>query len=301
MKKLSIFFASVLAMLAVSSCEDEKTPVFHQASSDSFEVYEPALQNEYYELTPDGTFDIDCKSAPDYGAPVGPTIYGAIVSLNDKFEETQAITAQNNASRMTFKTSDLAEAICKLKGLTKDNDGYVFTETCQVFIKATCRIDGFPVEGDVDQSYVVSKNYVTLNKVMPYFAIPAPGYIYLVGAPEGWAGPTEGNADHYNDWKLFEKDDAIGSKIYYGTFEIGAGDGAMFRFYTALTGWDADSYGSQVDDNPVAFTLDEAAAGLRMVKGKGAYSFPDWTGGQMSIKVDMSDANNMTVTATPAN
>ncbi len=295
MKKLSIFFASVLAMFAVSSCEDEKEPVFHLANSDSFEVYQPALQNEYYELTPDGTFDIDCKSAPDYGAPVGPTIYGALVSLNDKFETTEAITAQNSASRMTFKSSDLAEAICKLNGLTKADDGYVFTETCVVYIKATCRIDG------IENSEVTSKNYVTLNKVMPYFAIPAPGYIYLVGAPEGWAGPTEGNADHYADWKLFEKDDAIGSKIYYGTFEVGAADQAMFRFYTALTGWDADSYGSQADDNPLEFSLEDAAAGIKMVKGKGAYSFPAWAGGMMDIKVDMSDANNMTVTVTPAN
>ena len=37
-----------------------------------------------------------------------------------------------------------------------------------------------------------------------------------------------------------------------------------------------------------------------MVKGKGSYKFPDWPGGNMAIKVDMSDPNNMTVTCTAA-
>ncbi len=294
MKKLSIFFASALAMLAFSSCEDEKKPVFQAADSESFEVYQPALQNQYYELTEDGTFDIDCKSAPNYGAPIGPTIYGAIVSLDETFESTQEIAAQNTASRMTFKCSDLAEAICKLSGLTKADEGYVFTETKVVYFKATCRIDG------IEDSYVVSKNYVTLNKVMPYFAIPTPGYIYLVGAPAGWRGPTEGEAEHYANWRLFESDDAIGSKIYSNTFEIGAADQAMFRFYTALTGWDNDSYGSQEADNPLEFTMDEVAAGVKLVKGKGAYSMPSWGGGQMTLTVDMSDANNMSFKAVPA-
>lgn len=310
MKKISIFLASVFALLCFASCEDDKEPVYTPASSDSFELLQPGLADQYYELTENGTFDIYCKSVPNFGNghPVGPTIYGAQVSLTPEFVDAEvdeegnvttaanykAIKAQNNSSKMIFNDSDLAEAICQLKGLTKDDVGYVFSQTETVYFRATCRVDG--IEG----SDVVSKNCVSLNKVMPYFAIPSPGFIYLVGQPEGWAGPTEGNATHYEDWKLFEKDDAIGSKVYYGTFQINQGE-ATFRFYTSLTNWDTDSYGSQVDDNPIDYELD-ANGGYTgaLVKGKGSLQFSTWPGGLMDIKVDMSDMNNPTVTIAPA-
>ena len=122
-----------------------------------------------------------------------------------------------------------------------------------------------------------------------------PGFIYLVGAPEGWAGPTESNAAHYADWRLFEPESAIGSKVYSGVFDIPAGS-AMFRFYTALTGWDADSYGSQEEDNPLDFEMVDGSLATTLVKGKGAFNFPNWEGGKMTITVDMSDEKNMTVT-----
>lgn len=305
MKKLSIFLASVLALISFSSCEDDKEPVLQIPGSDSFEVYAPALQDQYYELTSDGTFEIVCKSQPNYGAPVGPTIYGLQVALSDQFTDAvtdengevvtaasyKELTAINSASTMIFNDEDLAQAICQLKGLTKDDVGYVFSTTEKVYMRATCRIDG------VSGSTVVSKNIVTLNKVMPYFAIPSPGFIYLVGAPEGWAGPSAANEAHYNDWKMFEKDDAIGSAVYYGTFQVDAGS-AMFRFYTALTGWDNDSYGSQEDDNPIEYEFTDGVFAGKVVKGKGSFSFPSWPGGAMTICVDMSDMNNITVKMT---
>lgn len=292
MKKISLFLVALAAVLSLASCEDEKKPKFHEASSDSFEVYEPAFQNQYYELTSTGTFEIVCKSAPDYGAPMGPTVYGAQVSLDPSFSTYEEIKAENSASRVMLRDEDLAIAICKLKGLTKDDAGYVFTSTLPVYLKATCSIEA------IANSKVVSKNYCTLNKVMPYFAIPSPNFIYLVGAPEGWKGPSAAEADHYSAWRLFEKDDEIGSNIYYGTFQINAGD-AMFRFYTALTGWDNDSYGSQADDNPVEEVLDSNFSGTyELVKGKGSFSFPDWPGGLMTIRVDMNAP--MSVSVSPA-
>ena len=69
--------------------------------------------------------------------------------------------------------------------------------------------------------------------------------------------------------------------------------------HTSLTNWDTDSYGSQADDNPVDCSLDanNSYAGP-MVKGKGSFSFPDWPGGLMSIRVDM---NTMNLSIAPAN
>lgn len=288
MKKISLFLVALATVLGLTSCEDEKKPKFQQASSDSFEVYEPAFANQYYELTSNGTFEITCKSAPDYGAPIGPTVYGAQVSLDPSFSNPVEITAENSASKIMFKDQDLAQAICLCMGLTKEDVGYVFTSTKTVYIKPTCQISAIP------NSKVVAKNYCTLKNVMPYFAIPSPAFIYLVGAPEGWSGPSAGNAAHYEDWKLFEKDDEIGSNVYYGSFQVNQGD-AMFRFYTSLTNWDTDSYGSQSDDNPLEFSLDDknSYAG-KIVPGKGSFSFPDWPGGVMEICVNL-DKNTISV------
>ena len=124
-----------------------------------------------------------------------------------------------------------------------------------------------------------------------YFALRLPGYIYLVGEPEGWSGPTEGNKDHYSQWRLFESTEAIGSKIYSGVFDIPAGK-FMFRFYTALNGWEKDSYGIQEADSPMDITLEDGVYSGALVKGKGSYNVPDFAGGSVKITVNM---NTMTV------
>ena len=68
----------------------------------------------------------------------------------------------------------------------------------------------------------------------------------------------------------------------------------MFRFYTALTGWDEDSWGSQVDDNPIDQTITDGSWTGTLVKGKGAFNFPGFAGGQMTVIVDMVN-NKVTV------
>ncbi len=140
----------------------------------------------------------------------------------------------------------------------------------------------------------IKSNVVYLDKVKFYFAVAVPGYIYLVGSPEGWVGPTEDNAEHYAPWRLFEASNAIGSKIYSGVFNIP--EAPVFRFYTALTGWDSDSWGSQADDNPIEYEIVDGSFTTGLVKGKGSFSFPAWTGGEMTIIVDMSVENNCTLT-----
>lgn len=124
-------------------------------------------------------------------------------------------------------------------------------------------------------------------------AEPANGFIYLVGSPEGWAGPTEDNAAHYEDWKLFSYP-STGDGIYTATFDIEAGK-AMFRFYTALTGWDADSYGSQVDDSAVDIALTDGKYTGAATTGKGSWNIPDWEGGKLKIVVD-KNINQVTFT-----
>ncbi len=283
MKKLSIFFASMLAVVGLTGCSEDTEPVYHNPTE--FTLNTPALQQQYYELSEDGQFQLYC-SQPDYGYSAIAT-YTAQVSLTEDFAESVALeNKQPHMAAMLFNDSDLALALCTLNGIESEEqkDEYNARDAQRVYFRATCEIEG--VEG----SAIVS-NVVYLDKVKGYFAVPVAGYIYLVGAPEGWAGPSESNATHYQDWRLFEADDAIGSKVYSGVFNIPAGS-AMFRFYTALTGWDTDSYGSQEDDNPIEYSFSDVFESS-IVKGKGSFSFPDWAGGDMTIVVNL---NEMTLT-----
>jgi hypothetical protein len=283
MKKFAILLACAAAVLGVTSCSQDTDPVYHAPTT--FVMNQPALADQYLELTEDGTFELTC-SQPDYGYSA-ITNYSVEVSLTENFAQYEVLTpTEPTVARMTLKDSDLALALCNLHGFTSE-ETYQDLPAEPVYFRTVAELSG--VEGSQ-----ITSNVVSLSKVKFYFAVATPGFIYLVGAPEGWAGPTESQASHYADWRLFEANDAIGSKIYSGVFDIPAGS-AMFRFYTALTGWDADSYGAQEDDNPIEYTLDGTFSST-LVKGKGSFSFPDWQGGEMTIVVDMSVEGAYTVT-----
>lgn len=294
MKKISLYIATVCALVGMASCSQDRDPVYHQPTN--FVLNVPAMADQLIELQDGSTLELTC-SQPDYGFAAA-AVYSAQMSLTEDFAESYDLTPVSDTSaRMQIPQGDIATGYCELKGVKSEEDyqtlypnGFSVTP---IYFRAVCQIAG------VENSRIES-NVVAYNQILPFFNVAVPGYIYLVGAPEGWKGPDAANADHYADWRLFEATDAIGSKIYSGVFDIPAGDQAMFRFYTALTGWDADSYGVQVDDNAIQYP-DAFADGTfthELIKGKGSFWFPNWEGGKMTIVVDMSDPNNMTVTMT---
>ena len=128
---------------------------------------------------------------------------------------------------------------------------------------------------------------MTLDKVQPYFAVPEPGFIYILGTCNGWPTPDATSAGALADWRLFESQTAIGSNVYTGVFDMPAAP--VFRFYTALEGWDVNSFGSQAEDNPIDYTLTDGQWQGKLVAGKGSLSFPDYPGGTMTIMVNLND------------
>lgn len=281
-------------LLGAASCSQDRDPVLQTPTQ--FVLNEPAMQDQYIALTEGNTLEL-VASQPDYGYSAVAK-YSAQMSLTEDFAKYYDLEPTvGGQARMTFKQENVAVGICELSGVT-DEESFdrIFPDGMKpekVYFRAVCELEG------VENTRIVS-NVVSYNQLVGYFAVPVPGYIYLVGNPEGWAGPTESNAAHYADWRLFEPAEAIGSHIYSGTFEIP--EAPVFRFYTALTGWDADSYGTQVDDNPVEFPeFTSGSFTSPVVKGKGSFSFPGWPGGQMTITVDMSDMNNITVTCSAGN
>lgn len=287
MKKSIISLAlGLAAVVGFTSCEEDRDPVYQAPTK--FVLNTPAMENTDVVLEPKGVIEFAC-SQPDYGY-AAVTTYSMQMSLTEDFANSYDLTVSAATKALfTVKQSEVATGLCVLRGADSE-ETYPGDYDGVVYFRATASLSG--VEGSA-----INSNVVKLNKVKGYFAIPVPGYIYLVGTPEGWAGPTEANAEHYAPWRLFEPKNGIGSKVYSAVFELPAAP--VFRFYTALTGWDADSYGTQVDDNPIEYPeFTSGASTFEMVKGKGSYSFPNLPAGQYTVTVDMSDAKNMSVTIT---
>ena len=276
MKKLSILFACLVAVLGFSSCEDTD-PQYQNPTK--FVLNTPALANQLYELSADGTIDLSW-SQPDYGYAATAAYY-VQVSLDGTDSTFVECGTKYVKCYAQVKASEVAEAICKLRGIESEDD-YTDEPARKVYFRVRALIDG--IEG----SEILS-NVIALNQVKEYCAIQSPGYIYLIGNVGGWTGPDGANADALAKWRLFESETAIGSKIYSGVFDMPAGE-LIFRFYTELTGWDGGaSVGMQVDDNPVAIQLvDGMYNGTLVAPGKGSVQILDWAGGSMKITVNLS-------------
>lgn len=277
--------------LGFSSCSEDRDPVYKAPTQ--FVLNNPVMQDQFIALTEGQTLELSC-SQPDYGYSA-VTQYSAQMSLSPDFTTVYDLENKNaTQAQISLRQEEIALGMCTLAGIdSKESYEEIWgadPQPMKVYFRAIAQLQGV-------ESSVITSNVVSYNCVKPYFAVAVPGFIYLVGDCAGWVDPDEGNADHYANWRLFEPDNAIGSKVYTGVFDIPAGK-AMFRFYTALTGWEGgDSYGTQEADNAIAFPeFDGGTFTNPLVKGKGSYSFPNWPGGKMTITVDMSDPNNMFVT-----
>lgn len=305
MKLANIYpFAALAAVvLATAACDEVTDPVYKTPDAADFTLNVPPLQDQYYELTENGTFEIVACGQPDYGFSA-ITQYRAEVSLTEDFAkfETLTPTGTGTNSRMTLKDSDLATAMCVLHGVTSDED-YVDQGIEKIYFRGVAFISG------IDDSYVTTSNVVTLNKVQGYFAIPQPDYIFVIGNYVGdWIGPETANADALRPYRLTEKADEIGSKVYYGTIDFGE-NAPIFRFYTKLrdTGaWDNSedeivSYGAAGgdpginSDNPVVFDTFVAGSTLTQdITGtKNSFSLPKFNG-TLDFVVDLKSAQPTT-------
>lgn len=296
MKKLSYILFGLLTMLFVTSCEEpqDENPVLQTPTE--FKLNVPVMSTQYIELTATSTVKLTC-SQPNYGYAAAANYYAevAIDTLNASGQSVKTDFMQinenpyTNCGNIELLGEEMAIAICTLRGI-KTEEGYTDEPARKVYVRLRAEIPGA-----IEQSTIWS-NEVELQQVKEYFALKLPGYIFLVGQPSGWSTPDEGSAAHYANWKLTEADDAIGSKIYYGTFQIEAGQ-AQFRFYTALTGWDGGaSVGAQVEDNPVECEMVNGVYSGAAVAGKGSFQFSAWEGGLMKMTVDLSNASNYKVT-----
>ncbi len=286
MKKLSYFLMGLAGCgMMLSSCQEtqDDAPVYKDPTT--FVLNTPPMASNFYELTPTGVVELTC-SQPDYGFGAAAT-YAVEMALDEEFTDTRTLTPEfPTSARLQLSAEEIAANICEILGVTGDTYDAA-DNVVSLYFRAVASLP------QVESSRIVS-NSVKLDKVQYYLAVKEPGYIYVVGDFAGWKEPNADAFEYYKDFRLYEPANAIGSKVYSAVFDVPAGK-AMFRFYTALTGWDADSYGAQADDNPIDYELTDGVFEGTLVKGKGSFNFPAWEGGEMTITVNMA-SDNMSVT-----
>ena len=314
--KIYAFAATIALSLGLASCSDVTDPVLQKPDPAKFTIYNPPLQDQYFELNPNGTFELTLNGQPDYGFSA-ITQYRAEVCMSPDFVQNEdgstnyrvlTPTGTGTLSRMTLKMEDLAIAMNEMAGVTSKDD-YVDRGIEKVYIRGVAFISG------VDDSYVTTSNVVSLNKVQAYYCLRLPAYLYCIGNYlTDWIGPVADNEVALIPYRVSEDADAIGSNVFHATIDFGT-NAPIFRFYTHLDGWDAPAdfdgtgktglnafftlgaSGGENNDTPVPFPDFTAGSNLthKLAETKDSFSFPNYTG-TVKMTVDLSDVQNPAAT-----
>lgn len=289
MKKFFILTAlAATAMLGFTACEDDKDPVWQKPAEGTFKLNTPVFANEEYVLTPEGSM-ILTTTQPDYGFTASVN-YSVEMKLENGEKVYEIKPDEPTSAMIRLNDAVVAAGICDLLGVESEEE-LEAKGTMAVSMRAIAEIANHPETR-------MESNWVTFNAVKPYFAVPTPGFIYLIGSPGGWTSPEAQNEANLANWRLFEPANAIGKQVYTGVFNFDAGD-VYFRFYTALAGWDANSYGPNEDagtdkqeDNGaynVFFDWDgEGEFTCNMENCKNNFVFKGWKGGEVTVTADLS-------------
>jgi hypothetical protein len=293
MKKILSLALMVLggfAMLTSCSTDNDSNPTIK--SPTKFSINESPVADQYIQLAQDNNVNLTW-SQPDYGYNAFATyqiqvglVKDGQVTWYEKDGQPKYLATTYTVCNANISGEEISEVLCAIDGFKYAED-YVSQGYREVAFRVYSSINT-SMKAEVAGTGILSDNYVTFRHMAAYNAIKSPGYIYLVGNCTDWQTPNAGNTEHYSAWRLFEKDDEIGSKVYYGTFELPAG--AQFRFYRALTGWDQDSMGPQVDDSGVesAFSNGEFEGTIMTNKAKGTWLFSGFEGGTVEMMVDLN-------------
>lgn len=292
MKKISFILTAACALWAFSSCCADKEPVYQRPAEGSYVLNTPVMQNQYIDLADCTNIDL-VSSQPDYGYSAVAN-YSAQMSLTPDFEEYISLRSnEGTLAKMTIPALKITEGFCTLMGIVDAENpeeawdalypnGAPYTT---FYFRTVCDLTG--VAGSQMVSNVVSYNYLK-----PYFAVPIPGKIYLAGGPAGWA--SAGNVL----FPLTER--VVDSMVYWGNYEFDPGEN-YFRFYTTLGDWGGDgalpSVGPLPNDNTnVEVVFYDGSFAGNAVPGKGSWrTSPDFSGGMLYMKVDLSNPAGYTV------
>lgn len=266
----------------ITSCKEDTQPRLEQPTE--FILNTPPMASQTYILSEDsegkpGEIYLTC-SQPNYGMGV-VTHYEVQVSDTEDFSVFQSLLTVNTQAKITCSDYEFAVAMNALKGVTSEDDIDKYDGSARdVYVRVRAYIPGCDYSS-------INSNVIKLN-VKPYFAVRAPGKLYVIGDVGGW---------DINNKALYisESQNGIGSKIYSGVIAFTSEQAENgFRFYTELGSWGDDgklpSIGSNANDGDnLTISLDENGEySGPCVAGKGNWKLSGWAGGDLKLTVDLN-------------
>ncbi|MDE7381518.1 MAG: hypothetical protein K2N03_05245 [Muribaculaceae bacterium] len=312
--KKSLILAAILPMLGLglTGCKDDTQPRLQPAPEGSFQIYEPALNNYTYYLQPEGTITLTTTGQPNYGVAT-PTQYEVEISFIEDTEKwidqndpslyqnpdnpkemtgiptSYKLQTVNTQSIIAMRAREIAVGMNAMMGVKTEEDAALFDATPRpLFVRVHAYVkDPASKTGILNYSEIYS-NVLKLNAVQPYFVVPKPGEIFIIGDYQGW--DINGNDKTV---ALTEEENGIGSEIYTGYVEMTDAQAKTgFRFYKELGDWGDDgnlpSIGANANDGDNASVeMEDGVYEGDCVKGKGNWNIQNYPGGWMKITVNL--------------
>lgn len=318
MKKLSIFLASA-ALVALTACEDDKTPTLNsslQDTMDAFTINPIAYADQTINLSEEGELTLSVYQQPDYGFPgaVEYTLYAALDPANlnptdiQNLNGVEAVKSSSTATDrvITIKQSDLATTMCNLNGIFDDATWDAAAATAaagqKLYLICGATLPNTP------ESLCYS-NVVSLQNVTFYKAIKTPVKIWIVGSFSDPSWNTDQGSLYIRD----EVKNGANTSIFKGPYKLDengnevpasniAAGALSWRFYTELgAGWGSDGALPSIGSGPNDFTsvaVTAPASGgsvsLPAVPGKGNFDMT-WDGGELTFVIDMTGPSPWTL------
>lgn len=199
MKKISILFASVVAMLSFNSCSetwDDNPTLKDQPENATFTLLKPAMADNLVLLDQGGSLHMECNQ-PDYGYQAAAS-YQVQASLTQDFANYVSLASiQHNRSEINPPCSEVANAACKLLGVVLESD--VPTQPIKMYFRLKAFVE------QSEETTTCYSNVVEFSQVKVYYNISVPGLhsgYYIRGGCNNWL-----NDGLMDEWEFFTTDE----------------------------------------------------------------------------------------------
>ena len=220
MKNFKYIIWSVLglAMTAVS-CDKptDENPVYQEPQA--FVLNTPAYANAVYDLKNTDNVVLTW-SQPDYGF-AAEVDYKVQVSVDGDWtsDKVQTVSEASNSCKTSIDAHELAVLICQALGVAAEDE--MPTEPIKVWLRVKAEIPEVEKVGLLNS--VIYSNEITLNRVMPYYALPdmqLPTAMYMIGQFCNW------------DWGKAPKMVAVNGhpELFWVIRYVKAGEGFKFNY-----------------------------------------------------------------------
>lgn len=195
MKKLSIMFAAIAAVMGFTSCETSHDdnpvlPAFKDGMTADF-LNEPVMQQQYINIAEDestGTLQLTCSQPKEYGFAASIR-YVPQISMTGDFAEFRQYDGDwtSDCADLHITNSNIAEGVAEMLDIKDAKDLPQNYYPLYVRFMANLYTD----QGLLVPGYTIYSNVVKFDHIrVDYLAIWAAGVpqdLYLIGTFNGWA------------------------------------------------------------------------------------------------------------------